>query len=164
MTTGRSPLAESLLWNALTALEDRLSKAEAQFPALQQDHGRLLLRQMASQTENKLARRVKPGLTPKDAVHMTFSRLSKGSDKGVDKAAFQRVVQQYPGLADGLKSLKELGTSVTHPVTARTSAGGQQAVTSELLRELIAKEYTDDDPVKQDLALHLGESIFVPTI
>ncbi|PNW69982.1 hypothetical protein CHLRE_17g700800v5 [Chlamydomonas reinhardtii] len=155
---------------------DRLSNVEAQLAELQQelqqDPGTSLLREIASQTEHKLARCVMPGLKPQDLVHVTFSRLASGRDQGVDRAAFHRVVHRHPGLAGGLESLKELATCVRRPLAARTKpGGGQQAVTSELLRELIDKEYPDGDPVKpdveavlaclQELAEHLGERIFI---
>lgn len=166
--------AKAMLWNALIALEGRLSEAEAQLKALQQDHDKLLLRQMASQAENKLARIAQPGLAPKSAVHMTFGRLSKGRDKGVDKVAFKKVVRKYPGLADGLESLKTLGTPIAHPEMDRVHDGSQQPITDALLRELINKEYTADDPVKPDveevlgcltfLAKQLHENLFVPTM
>ncbi len=166
-------MAESLLRNALITLDCRLSKAEAQLAELQLDYGRVLLRQMASQTENKLARVAMPHLVPNTAKHMTFSRLSKGRGKGFNEAAFEQVVQQHPGLAGGLEALKELGPWAAHPLMARTSVGSQQGVTIGLLQELIDKEFPDGDPVKPDvdavlacltdLAQHLGESLFVST-
>lgn len=164
---------EPLLQNAHVTLEGRLLNAETQLAKLQLDYGRLLLRRMAPETENKLARVAMPSLAPSAAKHMTFGRLSKGTDKGVDKAAFEQVVQQHPGLKRGLKAFKELGTWAVHPLMAWPSAGGQKAVTSMLLQGLIDKEFCDGDPVKPDaeavlacltdLAQHLGEGLFLST-
>ncbi|EFJ46055.1 hypothetical protein VOLCADRAFT_93557 [Volvox carteri f. nagariensis] len=163
--------AEVLLWDALIVLEGRLSKVEAQLVQLQQDHNKLLLLQMASQAENKFVHCAAPSLAPRSAAHMTFNHLSNGRDKGVNKAVFQQFVSKYPGLQEGLESLKDIGTPIAHPEMVRMEEGNKQPVTSMLLQNLINKEYSDDDPVKpdveavlrclSDLAQELGESLFV---
>ncbi len=169
---GRSEAELAELQQKQGRSEEELADLKVEVAGRRVDHKKLVLREMGSQTENKLARVAKPNTTPKAACHLKFKRLVGSNDPGINKAEVQRVVQEYPGLEDGLKVLKGLGTGIAHPTLVNMGAGGPQPVTSALLQELIDEEFIDDG-VKADvqavfmcltdLAEDLKEDLFVKT-
>jgi hypothetical protein len=149
--------AESQLWNAMAVLDARLS-------ALEPEQATLLLREMASQLENKLARLFMPSL--QDARHTTLARLRKHLQvTSDDDSALTTLLSNFPGVEEGLDVLKGLCALTTYSQTV--------SVSYDALAAAVEAQFTDADPTKPDvksvleclqhLAKSMSESPFVVT-
>ena len=176
---------QEVLWSAIVALEERLSKLEdqlqsfridqqeleGQLQSFRIDHQKLVLRQVGSQLENKLARRCIPDIiTPYAARHTTFNRIK--SHKGRDEAYVLQLKSSFPDLEAGIEALNELAVPVAHPERMKMEPGPDVPITFGLLESLTLTHFDGSDalePVQQVLAClkavseELAEPPFVDT-
>mmetsp|Transcript_25996 Transcript_25996/g.56669 ORF Transcript_25996/g.56669 Transcript_25996/m.56669 type:complete len:237 (-) Transcript_25996:503-1213(-) len=138
-TMGRSIETADLLWQAIIALEGRISALETAFHKFKEEHSVLLLRQMGYQLQNKIARRVLPGNpTPYDVRHETLPRLKKCKKK--DEQLMQAYLENYD-IENGIDALNTLGVPIAHPEQHRRADGQQELVTVEVLADLVQQHF-----------------------
>ncbi|PNH04994.1 hypothetical protein TSOC_008801 [Tetrabaena socialis] len=142
----------------------QISELKQQYHSLASDSGKMLMRQMATQTVNKLARKVSPGLSAYDARDMHMSIVADMAKSDMDSNAYQQVVNKYRKLKPAVKDLCDLGRLVAHLIP-------QPPVSEELLREAInnnvsqgLRAYAEEVlACLVELASDLREPLFVST-
>jgi hypothetical protein len=96
-----------ILWVAIGSLEALVARLKKQLQLLQTLNSFGLLRALADQCDNKLARYVIPNIcTPQQAAHLSVVRLR--SHPHTDQMKLHRVMVQHPCMSAGLGLLKNL--------------------------------------------------------
>lgn len=150
-------------------MDQRLSELEKRVHQFEQDHNKLILRQMGYQLQNKLARTVVSSAmsTPYQARHATLQRIQTHTLR--DDAALETILADYPDISAGIDVLNTLAIPIAHPELVSTRTGPEQ-VTPELLQSLVSTHFQGSDalqPVQNVLQClvalthRLGEQLFV---
>jgi hypothetical protein len=160
----------SMTLDIVLSMYDRLEKLEQALNLAETGNSILLLRQIASQCENKVFRLCTTGITPKQAAHASIKRLKM--TKQHDALRLTALTAAFPGLEAGVEALKDMGTPFAHPVTLYDSTGTQRQVTEQDLELLISKhlggEVVEDDVravlhCLVEVSRQLQEPLFVAT-
>ncbi|GFR48042.1 hypothetical protein Agub_g9875 [Astrephomene gubernaculifera] len=144
-------------------LKLQMSELKEQMSELKGGAGKLLMRQMATQTVNKLGRLVEPKMSAHEARDLCMALVKVLAEKKGSKV-YKETVTKYPLLKTGVNTLCYLAWPVAHPMP-------EPAVTEEQLLEAIKQHVS---PHMQwvaeevlaclvDLAVQLKEPLFVST-
>jgi hypothetical protein len=133
--------------------------------ALEGNEELLVLREAASQCENKLCRLcLKEPMSAKDVRYGSLARLKK--DKRLDRPLLEQYLGTWQGMEDGLEALKSLGgLNAAHPrQTAPPTKEELLSLVEKHTGRFVRPAILEVIEVLVDAAEKLKEPLFVPTM